>query len=230
MKAVVFDMDGVLFDTERLCMDSWCRVAESQGLPDMEEVFPRCIGSNSTDTREIIRDYYGEEFDYDGFRKLAGEEFWRCIEERGLPEKPGVRELLTYLQDRGVRIALASSTRRQSVEDHLERAGIREYFSVLVTGDMIVHSKPEPEIYLMACEELGVQPKEAYAIEDSYNGIRSAYRAGMMPLMVPDIIPPDEEMKRLSLGIFKDLAEVKDYLEREEKGDNCFGGEGKWHI
>lgn len=217
MKAVVFDMDGVLFDTEKLCMDSWCQVAESQGIPDMETVFPLCIGTNAVDTYRIIKEHYGEDFDYEGFRKQASGEFWRYIGENGLPVKPGVRELLTYVRDAGMRIGLASSTARNSVEDHLERAGIREYFQVLVTGDMIVHSKPAPEIYLLACEKLGVKPQEAYAIEDSYNGIRSAFEAGMKPLMVPDLIPPDREMEQLSSGIFRDLYEVEEFFRKAFK-------------
>lgn len=212
MKAVVFDMDGILFDTEKLCMDSWCRVAEACGVPDMEEVFPLCIGMNAVGTRRIIKEHYGEDFDYEGFRKQASRVFWGYIEKNGLPVKPGVRELLTYVRDAGMYIGLASSTVRTSVEDHLERAGIREYFQVLITGDMIVHSKPAPEIYLLACEKLGVEPEQAYAIEDSYNGIRSASAAGMKPLMVPDLIPPDQEMERLSCGIFRDLYEVEKYL------------------
>ena len=87
---------------------------------------------------------------------------------------------------------MASSTRYSSVVNHLEEAGIKDYFSVIVTGDMVEHSKPKPDIYLLACEKLGVEPAKAYAVEDSYNGIRSAHAAGMKPVMVPDLLEPDE--------------------------------------
>ena len=209
---VVFDMDGVLFDTERLCQDSWLAVAEEIGLPGMKEIFPQCIGLNANDSRRIVMNAYGEDFDYEGFREQASVWFWDYIEKNGLPMKPGVRELLDWLKENGWTVGLASSTRRSSVLNHLEQAGIRDYFSTVITGDMVEHSKPQPDIYLMACRELDADPKEAYAIEDSPNGIRSAHAAGMTPLMVPDMIAPDEEMRRLSSCIFKDLFEVLEYF------------------
>ena len=209
---VVFDMDGVLFDTERLCQDSWLAVAEENGLPGMKEIFPQCIGLNANDSRRIVMNAYGEDFDYEGFREQASVWFWDYIEKNGLPMKPGVRELLDWLKENGWTVGLASSTRRSSVLNHLEQAGIRGYFSTVITGDMVEHSKPQPDIYLMACRELGADPEETYAIEDSPNGIRSAHAAGMTPLMVPDMIAPDEEMRRLSSCIFKDLFEVLEYF------------------
>ncbi len=215
MKAVIFDMDGVLFDTERLCQDSWLAVAEENGLPGMEEIFPKCIGLNANDSRRIVMDTYGEDFDYEGFRQQASKWFWDYIEKNGLPVMASVRELLAWLKEENWIVGLASSTRRSSVENHLEQAGIRDYFATVVTGDMVEHSKPQPDIYLMACKELGVEPGEAYAIEDSPNGIRSAYRAGLRPLMVPDLIAPDEEMRELSTRIFENLSDVLNFLKVE---------------
>ena len=212
MKAVIFDMDGVLFDTERLCMESWCVLAKEQGIPDMEIVFPKCIGRNAADTEEIVTDYYGEGFDYETFRKKASDWFWQYIKNNGLPIKTGVKEILAYLKQEGYVVGLASSTRYSSIVNHLEEAGIKDYFSVIVTGDMVEHSKPKPDIYLLACEKLGVEPAKAYAVEDSYNGIRSAHAAGMKPVMVPDLLEPDEEMESLSFLICKDLLEVLAYL------------------
>lgn len=213
MKAVVFDMDGVLFDTEILCMKSWMAAAEANGLPGMEEVFPKCIGCNANDSRRFVMEAYGEDFDYTGFRKQASDWFWDYIEKNGLPVKPGAEKILKWLKENGWKIGLASSTKKTSVKSHLEQAGLENYFSVVVTGDMVEHSKPEPDIYLLACRELSVNPQETYAIEDSPNGIRSAHGAGMKPLMVPDMLPPDEEMRRLSAGIFEDLNQVLDFLE-----------------
>lgn len=212
MKAVVFDMDGVIFDTEKLCYDSWCAVAKEHDIPDMDIVFPKCIGTNSRDTRQIVMDHYGPDFEYDVFSKEADGRFWEYIETKGIPVKKGVKELLEFLKKSGYQIALASSTKRASVEFHLSGVGILEYFQSLTTGDMVTHSKPDPEIYRLACESLGVEPAEAYAIEDSYNGIRSAYAAGMKPIMVPDLIPPNEEMEEKAHVILKDLLEVITYL------------------
>uniref|UniRef100_UPI004055C89A HAD family hydrolase n=1 Tax=Acetatifactor sp. TaxID=1872090 RepID=UPI004055C89A len=212
MKAVVFDMDGVLFDTEKLCKTSWNMIAREMGITDMEEVFMQCVGRNSNDAKILMTNHYGERLDYDEFRKKASAYFWEVISENGTPMKPGVRELLIFLQEAGYQIGLASSTKRESIIKHLMEVDIFKYFSVIVSGDMVEHSKPNPEIYLLACEKLGVTPQEAYAIEDSPNGIRSAYAAGMKPLMVPDLIAPDAEMEELSFRIFKDLLEVRDFL------------------
>ena len=218
MRTVIFDMDGVLFDTERLCLDSWMAVAEQQGLKSMEEVFPKCIGLNRNDTMQVVKQAYGNDFDYTGFSILASAWFQAYTEKNGLPVKPGVEPILKWLKEAGWTVGLASSTRRETVLGQLEQAGILSYFSVVVTGDMVEHSKPLPDIYLMACREIGVEPKEAYAIEDSPNGIRSAHAAGMRPLMVPDMIAPDGEMERLSYRIMKDLHEVLDFFRKDQEG------------
>ena len=215
-KAVVFDMDGVLFDTERLCQDSWIEVANRRGLPDMEIIFPKCIGRNANDSRQIVLEAYGADFDYEVFRREASDWFWKYLEENGLPVKEGVRELLNWLKEQGWRIGLASSTRRSSVISHLEQAGIKDFFEEIITGDMVEHSKPLPDIYLLACRKLMVDPAGTYAIEDSPNGIRSAYSAGMKPVMVPDLLSPDEEMEQLSTRIFSSLLDVLDYFRSQE--------------
>ena len=217
MKAVIFDMDGVLFDTERLCLESWTRLADEQGLVDMEEVFTCCIGTNHHDTVEIIKARYGQDFPYEEFSARASKLFWQWIEENGMPVKKGVRELLDYLKDKNYLVSLASSSSQRSIERCLDSAGIRDYFNQITSGDLVVHSKPDPEIYKLACASLGVSPEDAYAIEDSFNGIRSAYLAGMKPIMVPDLIPPDEEMKQMSQVILSDLTQVISYLEQDTR-------------
>ncbi len=215
MKAVVFDMDGVLFDTENLCKVSWDMVAREAGIEDMDEVFMQCVGRNGNDTRILVTNHYGDRLDYDVFRKKASLKFWEVIESEGIPEKPGVHELLSYLKQAGYKIGLASSTKRESVEKLLDGIGVLEDFSVIVTGDMVEHSKPDPEIFLLACKGLGVAPEETYAIEDSPNGIRAAHAAGMKALMVPDLIMPDAEMERLTFGIYESLDEVRMFLEAQ---------------
>lgn len=215
MKAVVFDMDGVLFDTERLCMKGWSAVAREQGIAGIEEVSMRCIGLNANDSRALVLDHYGQDFPYDAFRGKVSEWMWKQIAKEGVPVKKGVRELLKYLREAGILTGLASSSRRESVTGYLEMTGLLSYFPVIVTGDMVEHSKPLPDIYLLACKELGTEPGETYAIEDSVNGIRSAHAAGMKPLMVPDLVAPDAEMERLSYRIFGDLLAVRDFCMAE---------------
>ena len=212
MGAVVFDMDGVLFDTERLGMESWLAIADRHGFSDMETFYPSCIGRNNADTKALTLEFYGADFDYDTFRKEASAYFHAFVAQNGLPVKEGVCELLTFLKEQKWQIALASSSNYKSVIAHLEQTGLKEYFSAIVTGDMVEHSKPEPDIYLIACKKIGVSPEDAFAIEDSPNGIRAAHRAGMRPIMVPDLVAADEEMERLCHKIFPSLIDVKAYL------------------
>ncbi len=212
MKAVIFDMDGVLFDTERLCMNSWNHVAQKYGVQGMEAVFEQCIGLNGNDTKTLVLQQLGQDFPYDEFRAQASEWFWDYIHKKGIPMKAGVKKILCYLKQSGYKIGLASSTRYESIIKHLKQAEIIDYFSVIVAGDMIEHSKPKPDIYLLACKKLDVKPEEAYAIEDSPNGIRSAAAAGMKPIMVPDLVKPNAEMEQLSFLICEDLVQVMKFL------------------
>lgn len=216
--AVVLDMDGVIFDSERLVLECWEEVGEKYHLEGMREAFLPCIGTNHVKTKEIVLDCYGEDFPYDEFSREASVLFHSIADRDGLPVKTGVRELLDYLRECGVPVALASSTRLASVTKELKQAGLYEYFIVVMGGDQLKRSKPEPDIYLMTCEKLGVRPICTYAIEDSYNGIRSAYSAGMKPIMVPDMLPPTEEMREKSVIVLEDLLQVRDWLTANLEG------------
>lgn len=213
IKAVVFDMDGVLFDTERLSMESWRAAAVQMGLGDLEKGIYGCIGLNRTDCKIYLEETYGKDFPYEAFRKETSKLFARRVEKEGLPIMKGARELLQWLAGRRVKIALASSTSTPAVKSHLERAGFTDYFQEIVGGDMVEHSKPLPDIYLKACSLLDVEPGEAAAIEDSPNGIRSAHAAGMLPVMVPDMVEPTEEIRAMLYGNCRDLFEVRRFLE-----------------
>lgn len=210
--AVVFDMDGVIFDSERGCLNVWLELAQKYGLPDMENVFRRCIGTTVVKTREILIAAFGEDFDVDYFQKEASLMFHEKYDDGRLPILPGAKEILSYLKTAGYKVGLASSTRNATVHQQLTDAGLISFFDNITCGDMLKVSKPEPDIYLLACKNLGVEPKRAFAIEDSYNGIRSAYRAGMNPIMVPDLIPADEEMAKLSFRIFDNLNDTLQFF------------------
>ena len=198
-------MDGVLFDTERLCKDCWIALSKEYEIPNMEEVYALCIGVNAQATRQIVYENYGKDFPFEEYDKRASEMYNRYIAEHGVPVKDGVRETLEALAKAGVKIAVASSTRREKVLRLLASAGIDRYFTAVVGGDTVTHSKPHPEIFLKACEALGVTPEEAIAVEDSHNGIRSAHAAGMAPVMVPDLLPVTEEMRELSAFVAEDM-------------------------
>lgn len=216
MRAVIFDMDGVIFDSERLVLDCWERVGEKYRIDGIREVFTECIGTTNVKTKEIACAHYGESFAYEEFRKEASAFFRKYVKDYGLPVKKGVRELLNYLNEVNIPVGLASSTRLAVVEEELQQAGLYDCFQVVMGGDQLKRSKPEPDIYLATCEKMGVPPETAYAIEDSLNGIRAAYRAGMKPVMVPDLIAPDQEMEEKSIAILPDLLQVMAYL--KDKG------------
>ncbi len=219
-KAVVFDMDGVIFDSEREVMNCWITLAKKYGIEDIEENFLLCTGTNHAKTAQIMHDAYGPDFQYEEFAHEASKMFHMKNDGGKLPKKPGVEELLHFLKSRNIKIALASSTRRESVIRELTDGGLIDYFDAIVCGDMVSQSKPAPDIFLKACEELGIEPKDALAIEDSYNGIRSANAGGLHPIMVPDLLPANEEMKRLAQVVLNDLTEVKDYIDSME-GENA---------
>lgn len=211
--SVIFDMDGTIFDTERLVLDCWERIGKKHGIPGIREVFMRCIGTNKVRTQEIVFEHYGKEFPYEKFSEESSVLFHEIEDKEGIPVKPGAVELLKYLSENKVPLGLASSTRLAVVTQEMKVAGLYDYFQVVVGGDLLKNSKPAPDIYLMACERMGVLPGNTYAIEDSYNGIRSAHSAGMRPVMVPDLMPATEEMRRLSVAVFEDLFQVKEYFE-----------------
>lgn len=215
MDAVVFDMDGVIFDSERLVIDCWQVVADRYRIPDIEAACRECLGINAALTRKLMKQRYGADFPYDAYKKEMSALFHERAAGGKLPQKEGVKELLEYLKKERVKIALASSTRSEVVLRELEEGGLLSYFDQVICGDMVGRSKPEPDIFLKACESLGVNPANAFAIEDSYNGIRSAYRAGMKPIMVPDLAAPTPEMEELSYRIFPSLSDVRTYFEKE---------------
>lgn len=211
-KAVVFDMDGVIFDSERAVMQCWKEVASRHNIPDIEKAILACTGTTMVRTREIMLNLYGAVFPYDEYARESSAIFHSRYDGGRLPMKPGVKELLTFLKEHDKKIALASSTRQQVVTDELRDAGIIGYFDRIICGDMVSRSKPAPDIFLKACEELNVSPSDSYAIEDSYNGIRAAHAGGLHPIMVPDLLPADEEMQSLAEIVLPSLTSVMEYL------------------
>lgn len=210
--AVIFDMDGTIFDSERLVLECWERIGKKYGIPDIGEVFMQCIGTNKVRTQEIVFGHYGKDFPYEKFSGESSVLFHEITEKEGLPVKVGAREILAYLREQDVPLGLASSTRLAVVTQELKDAGLYEYFQTVVGGDLLKNSKPAPDIYLMTCERMGVLPEYTYAIEDSYNGIRSAHAAGLHPIMVPDMMPATEEMEELSEKVFTDLVQARGYF------------------
>lgn len=210
--AVVFDMDGVIFDTERIVLECWKEVADRHHIAHIEDVCKECMGMNQEATVERFLARYGQDFPYHKLKEEMRELFFGPFYGEHLPVKAGAEELLTELRRRGIPVALATSTRQAVVLPELADAGLTEYFDQIICGDMVSHSKPHPEIFLLACGELGTAPRDTYAVEDSFNGIRAAYAGGLRPVMVPDQLEPDEEIRSLAEAVLPSLDEVQKYL------------------
>lgn len=210
---VIFDMDGVIFDSETLVLSSWKEVARRYGIKDVEKVCRECLGTNSVVSKQIFLEHYGQDFPYDEYKGEMSEVFFAHASDGKLAKKQGVEELLKYLKNKGFKVGIASSTREKIVRRQISEGGLLEYFDQIVGGDMVKHSKPEPDIFLEACGRLESKPEKCYVIEDSYNGIRAAHAAGMHPIMVPDLMEPTEEMKSLAEEILGSLCEVQEFLQ-----------------
>ncbi len=206
---VVFDMDGLMFDTERIAVMAWDYAGERMGLGKAGYMVLKTLGTNAAKTAEIWRAEFGGRYREEELETYTAQFQEEYYANHRVPVKKGLYVLLEYIRERGGKMAVASSTPKEKVERYLRDAGVYGYFSGIVCGDMIQRSKPDPEIYTEACRKLGVEPKDTYALEDSRNGLLSAYRAGCKPVMVPDLWQPDEEILRIIVGKFDDLEQVK---------------------
>lgn len=228
---VIFDMDGVIFDTERMFLECIKPAAEKFGLVGIEDVARECIGLTDVETKRLMRERFGEEAPLEAVDQEAVRIFQKRYQEEGLTVKDGAVELLKYLKEAGARIAIGSSTEHDIVEMELRDAGLLEYFDVLACGDMVEHSKPEPDVFLLAAKmlpgpdnQLGsenqLEPEDllekiadCIIIEDSFNGVIAARRAGATVFMVPDLLEPTEEIRAMADEVFESLVDVKQWFE-----------------
>lgn len=197
IKAVIFDMDGLMIDTEKLLMRFWIESAQSFGF-DMTKDDVLSIRSLAGKYTEIkLKKHFGDSFDYQQVRARRIELMNDYILKNGIEKKKGLDELLIYLKKNGYKTSVATATDLKRASMYLDIIDVKKYFDKIVCATMVPNGKPKPDIYLKACEELGVSPHEAIALEDSPNGIISAHDAGCKAVMVPDLSEPDEEIKKL---------------------------------
>lgn len=205
-KGIIFDMDGILFDTERIYQETWAELADEHGV-ELDENFAAAVsGSNGEHLCKIIEAYYNVD---DGAPVVADcMTRMRSKLEREVPLKTGVREILEYFKEKNLCIAVASSNSAPQIEHNLITGGIREYFSEIVSGDDVDHGKPFPDIFLLASERLGLEPAECIVFEDSKNGVKAGHAAGCYTIMIPDVVQPDEEILSICDKKYKDFFEV----------------------
>ncbi|MBP5452822.1 MAG: HAD family phosphatase [Treponema sp.] len=212
IKAVVFDMDGLLLDSEAVYEKAWIMAAGMWDLQGIDEVHKSVYGFSETDTLLTLKKVYGEDFDAKGFWDLTTDLSLDIMNETGVPEKPFARETLAHLKKSSYPIALASSNSRELVIQLMTKALMLEYFDVMVCGDEIERAKPDPEIYRTACQKLGMSPCDCAAVEDSPNGILSAWNAGLKCIMIPDRVPASEEIKKYLWKLCGNLGELNEIL------------------
>lgn len=208
VKAVVFDMDGLLFDTETLYREAMQATAVRLGVEMSDATFLRMIGLPAEASRLLLTDHYGSDFDVERFW-IESATIFRAMGEGRHYLKPGVVELLDRIDELKLTRAIATSSGHGSVERNLSRHGLNARFHAIVAHGDYARGKPNPDPYLVAAERLGVAPEHCLALEDSHNGVRSAASAGMMTVMVPDLLPPDDDIRKLCVRVVRDLHEVR---------------------
>ena len=215
ISGVIFDMDGLMTDTERLYIDLWCQILREQGMEEHREVVTRCIGMDHSKMRSYIKDTLGEEFDYLSVLGEVGKRSERYCQEHGIPVKPGLYELLDDLDAQKIPYAVATSSRGEGARSKLQKIGVLSRLRGLVTGDMVEKGKPDPEIFIRAAQALQLPPGECLVLEDSPHGILAAHRAGCLPMMIPDLWQPDSEVKSMLYALGSSLLDVIPVLRQQ---------------
>lgn len=215
VRGVIFDMDGTLLDTEKLYLRFWLEAANRMGYPMKEEHALAIRATAASVAEPLLKKLVCPEFDYHGVRALRRQIMEEYVDVHGVDPKPGMIETLRAIKTLGLRIGLATATPEPRARKYLRMVDAEQYFDAVTCADMVEHGKPAPDIYLLACEKLGVAPADAAAVEDSYNGIRSAYAAGMHPLMVPDLLEATDEMRQLSAAVLPSLTDVIGWVQEK---------------
>lgn len=208
IKGVVFDMDGLLLDTERLYKQVMIEICTEWDLHMSDEIFISLVGIPSNESAKIYRHHYGDAFDVDAFNALCFERITLACEE-AVPLKPGAKLLVEQLSLRDVPIAVATSTGRDMAHRFLDQAGLKPHFDHIVTRNDVSNGKPNPEPFLTAAKRLDLAPENCIAFEDSHNGVRAAHGAGMATIMVPDILQPIDEIAQRCAAIMPSLLHFK---------------------
>ena len=208
IKAVIFDMDGTLIDTEKYYRIFWPKAMAEFGytMTDEQALQMRSLGRPFAPAR--LREWFGDEVDYPAIRQRRKELMEECLDREGIRPKPGAKEVLEQLREKGITTVVATATDLERTGKYLKMVGLDGYFGEIISATMVKEGKPSPDIYLYACERLGLAPEECIAVEDSPNGVLSAYRAGCKVVMVPDQTQPDEELTKCLYACVDSLSAI----------------------
>ncbi len=213
-KAVIFDLDGTVLDTEKLLVKYWCMAANEFGFP-MEREHALQLRSLARKYAEpLLKEWFGESCDYMTLRNRRMELMTAHINKYGLETKGGIKELLVYLGKNGYKRAVATATDLNRAGGYLKDVGLYDYFDCIISAHQVQNGKPKPDVYLYAVSQLGLQPDECIAVEDSPNGVISASDAGCRTIMVPDLTEPDDELKKRIYAVCHSAADIIEILKR----------------
>ena len=212
IKAVLFDMDGVIFDTEREYLKEWEVIFKKYGYKMKKEIYISVMGRGRKKVKEIFKEKFGEDLPIDKMYIEKDKMLKEAVENNKVPLKEGALELLEFLKENGYKIALATSAKRDRVKIQVSHAKIENIFDAIVCSEDIINSKPNPEIFLKAAEKVCVNPENCIVIEDSEAGIKAAFNAKMMGFHVEDLKKADESILKYSYKNFKNLIEIKEYI------------------
>lgn len=213
IKAVIFDMDGLMIDSERITYEGYKEVCAKLGYKITKEFYVSMLGLTEEKIWKIFREEFGEDIPIKEIMKKVHEYMEERFQTEGVPIKKGLMDLLEYLKEKQYKTIVATSSRRERVDKILQAAGIEHLFDTSICGNEVEQGKPNPEIFIKACEKLEVSPKEAVVLEDSEYGILAASCAGILCICIPDMKQPQPDFSKKAIAIVESLNDVKEYLE-----------------
>lgn len=212
IKAVIFDLDGTIIDTEKIYRKAWPQAMKELGYEFSDERYLHMRSMGRPFSKAQFQEWYGEDFDYEGARDVRGRLFEEYIAENGIQPKAGAVELLTYLREKGIFTAIATATDMDRASRFIEMVGLTGYFDRVVSATMVDEGKPSPKVYEYVVSELGYDKDECLAVEDAPNGIKSAYSAGLKVIMVPDQSPCTDDLRDMIYAEVENLNEIKEFI------------------
>ena len=219
-KAVIFDMDGVIFDTEKVYLDIWIEVFEKYGYKMTKELYVNVMGTGRKNVIKTFLENFGDDLPIEKMYEEKDNQLFYIIENQGIPLKEGVKEQFSMLKEKDYKIALATSAKRERVEKQIKDKWLKESFDAIVCGDDVEKGKPSPDIFLKAAKEIDVEPENCFVVEDSPAGIKAVFSGGMKGIHVEDLKEADEDILKYCEKNFKNLQEIKKYLSCEQIDNN----------